>query len=238
MRRRGFWLIVTGTGRCGTRFMTQTLSSVGVKCTHEGIFQPNKTAVGPDIPPGLVTDEEILARIRQRRDNVWWGWQAESSWMAAPYLDRPGMQDLTVVHLVRDPKKTIDSMVRTGGFRPDIGALWWEFQVKFLPELAEIDAPYPHTGQMDTDGRVARAGLFYVRWNQMIEPHADIRWRVEDPVTDLLDMLEIDYTGKEVFNDTTCGTAPGYRPVDIDLSRVPEPTRTELFDMVRKYGYD
>lgn len=226
MRHRGFWLIVTGTGRCGTGYIAHVLNSVNVKCSHEGVFAAYHDAQGPVIPDGLSTDEEIIGRVKKRHQNAWWNWQADSSWMAVPYLERPELEKMTVVHLVRDPKKTIDSMVRTGGFNPDIGGLFWQFQVKHLPALLE------------TDDRKIRAGLFYTKWNERAERKATIRWRVEDDVLDLLDLLEIDHRGKDVFADTSYNSRIGYGPTDIDLNGMPEPILTDLRQMTERYGYE
>jgi len=226
MIRRGFWLIITGTGRCGTGYIAHVLNSVNIKCSHEGVFSPNHDPNGPVIPDGLVTDEEIMGRIRVRKKNPWWGWQADSSWMAAPYLERAELEGMTIVHLVRDPKKTIDSMVRTGGFNSDIGGLFWQFQIKHMPELLE------------TESRFERAGWFYTRWNERIERCATLRWRVEDDVRGLLDLLDIDYEGKEIFADTTYNSRAGYGPTDLNLNELPEPTLTQLQEMTERYGYE
>jgi len=225
MRRMKWWLVVTGTGRCGTGYISQVLNSVGVKCSHEDIFAPYHTPEGPIIPEGLVTDDEIRDRMRTRLNNAWWGWQAESSWMAVPYLDLPEMEKMTIVHLVRDPKKTIDSMIRTGGFTEETGELFWQFQIKHLPELLE------------TDDLLERAGLFYTRWNARIEPYATLRWRVEDDVRLLLDRLEIPYEGYELFSDTTYNSRGGFA-TDVDLETLPEPLCGELRDMTERYGYE
>jgi len=227
MRRMKWWLVVTGTGRCGTGYIMQVLNSVGVKCTHEGIFAPYHTAVGPVVPPGLVTDEEILDRARTRLRNAWWGWQGESSWMAVPYLDLPELKDMVVVHLVRDPKKTIDSQLHQGGFetKGPLSSLFYEFQLEHEPGLKDLETP------------LERAAYFYTRWNERIEPHADILWRVEDDVQGLLDFLEIDYQGQELFSDTSYNTY-GKPRVDADLNALPEPLRGELRKMTERYGYE
>lgn len=222
MRRTKWWLIVTGTGRCGTGYIMQVLNDLGVKCTHEGIFAPYHAPEGPVVPLGLVTDDEIRTRIRTRIRNAWWGWQAESSWMAVPYLDLPELKDMRVVHLVRDTKKVIDSQLHQGGFKNE--SLFYEFQLQHEPGLVDLKT------------QLERAAYFNTRWNKRIEPHADILWRGEDDVRGLLDLLEIDYQDKELFCDTSYNTY-GQPQSDVDLNALPKLLRGELREMTERYGY-
>ena len=78
-------VLITGTGRCGTGWMARALTAAGAPCGHEAAF---------------------TARRHGDCD-----WVAESSWLAAPYLDR--LDGVYVVHLVRDPLKTIASRAAT-----------------------------------------------------------------------------------------------------------------------------
>ena len=55
-------VLITGTGRCGTGWMARALTAAGAPCGHEAAF---------------------TARGHGDCD-----WVAESSWLAAPYLDR------------------------------------------------------------------------------------------------------------------------------------------------------
>lgn len=211
MRHRGWWLTITGTGYCGTGYLSRVLSSVDVRCTHEGVFTPGD-------------DNAILDRIHLRQRNAWWGWQADSSWLAVPFLSLPEMDNMTVVHLVRDPKKVIDSMVRNNCFEL---VPYRDFQFRKLPEL---------TADMDVWNRVA---LFCVRWSQLIEPHATLRWRVEDDVLGLLDQLQISYQGKCLDIDTTYNHHHGWGiESDVKLADINDPLRTELLEMSTRYGYE
>lgn len=224
---RGWWFLVTGTGRCGTGYIAHVLSSAGIRCSHEGIFSPHKNADGIRMPPGLATDEEIMYRVRTRMANPAWSWQAESSWLAAPYLDREELQGLTVVHLVRSPKPTIDSMCRQGGLGyQHIGGLYFQFSARYEPEALGIEDPG------------ARMAHYYTQWNKRIEPYADIRWRVEDDVQGLLDLLGIDYQGRDLFSNTRYNSRVGYFESDVSLAELPEPIRGNLREMTERYGYE
>ncbi len=212
MTDRGWWLLITGTGRCGTGYLSQVLTSVGVKCSHEGMFQPD--------PP-----EVTVEKIRIRLENGWWGWEAESSWLAAPFLGRPELKDITVVHLVRDPKKVIDSQMRIHAFW-DSDNKFRKWQLLWVPEITTLLSPFE------------QAAHFYVRWNRMIEPFADIRWRVEDGVLGLLDRLGIDWHDTEVYSNTHYNSRTGWGPSDVDLDGLPKPIRGELREMGERYGYE
>jgi hypothetical protein len=85
--------IVTGTGRCGTMFFAKYLTSAGINCGHELIF----TNSGVE-----AANKNLLIN-----NNV----QADSSYMAAPYLSHSLLKNAKIVHLVRDPIKVLNSFV-------------------------------------------------------------------------------------------------------------------------------
>ena len=208
-------IIVTGTGRCGTGFIAKLLTSAGVKCTHEGIF-----SLG-----GL---DHGLGRLRERQIHPEWELQAESSWLASPFLAeiRAEPYPVTIVHLVRHPKKMLDSWLRwalyaRGHYGPHHRWIEW-----VLPEMARWDGP------------VAKVACRYLRLNQAIEPYADVFHRIEDDPPILLDELKIDYQGKELFGNAQYNAHPGYGPSDVRLTDVPEPLRSELVVMSAQYGYE
>lgn len=214
-RVKGWWLLGTGTGRCGTGYFAQVLHSVGIQCSHEGVF-------------GADTLEETVQKLAVRTDpaNHWWGWEAESSWLAPPFLDRPELEGVTVVHLVREPKKVIDSQMRIRAFTEGDNH-WRRWQLQWLPELE--DRP-----------EVEQAALFYVRWNRMIEAHKPpLRYRVDkDSILELLDLLGVDWRDKEVYRNKRYNSRAGWGPSDVDLDGLPEPLRGELREMSEGYGYE
>lgn len=88
--------IVTGSGRCGTTWLSRLLTVAGIPCGHESVFHPDTEAVisdigGPD----------------------WRGFRADSSWQAVPFLER---FDYPVVLLVRHPLDVVNSLVELGFF--------------------------------------------------------------------------------------------------------------------------
>jgi hypothetical protein len=228
IRRRGWWLQVTGTGRCGTGYLSKVLTSVGVRCTHEGIFRPHKNPNENGIvPAGLATEDDIKYRLNMRQQHPWWNWNADSSWLAAPFLGWESMQELVVVHLVRNPQDTLNSMARLGGIGNEApGGLYYQFAVKHLPQVLHFPT---------VEEQVA---YLYVKWNEMIEPHATLRWRVEDDVTTLLDVLAIDWRDKDLFCDVTYNTRVGYREGDVDMTALPEDLQLRLRKVSERYGYE
>jgi len=85
--------LITGTGHCGTGYVSQLLRSVGVVCGHEKVF-------GPD----GVLKEELH----------WRDLQANSGWPDAAFIDHPVYKDAKLYHVVRHPLRVIESFLITG----------------------------------------------------------------------------------------------------------------------------
>lgn len=137
-------VLITGTGRCGTGWMARALTAAGAPCGHEAAF---------------------TARGHGDCD-----WVAESSWLAAPYLDR--LDGVYVVHLVRDPLKTIASRAATPTFRPRLSG-HGRFAVHHAPDI------------LRGHGRVERSAWHWVCWTRIItEGRPDEVLRVEDVTAD------------------------------------------------------
>jgi len=203
-------IIVTGTGRCGTGFMARWLSSAGIKCTHEGVFNTK----GWDY---------ALEQIRLRLANPYWGWQADSSWLAAPWLGQPELKDMTVIHVVRHPKPTIDSFLRLilyANNRP-----YFDWAAQFLPRLRELNP---------VDSMV----YWYITLNEMIEPYAHYRHMVEDSTMSLERFLGIDIEPEKLYNNTLYNTRAGLGPSNIRLEDINSELRDKLLAMTDKYGYE
>lgn len=199
--------LITGTGRCGTGYIAQVLCSVGIKCTHEQVFNIK----------GINFAEKC---ITERRNNPQWGWVGESSWLAVPYLQEPLLKNTLIIHLIRHPKDAIDSFLSMRFWTHPAYTEVAAWATQWLPGLNNCETPEE------------KSAYFYVKWNQMIEPYAAIRHRVEDPVEQLLDYLGIDYKGKKLFGDTSYNTRRTW-PSDIDLHQFGKP----LKEMQDKYGY-
>ena len=194
-------LIITGTGRCGTGYVAKVLQSAGVACGHEAVFNPSME------PTGAV--------------------EAESSWLAAPHLDSPWMRGVTVVHLVRDPVKVINSLMRLRMMEAPVGGRYFDY-------IAEHLSGFPND-----NGHERRAAYFYVAWNELIERNAPaaILHRVEEGGVALLGKLGIRHNGN-LFDNTSYNTRLPRQQWDVDAGRLPDDLRDQLEAMARRYGYE
>jgi hypothetical protein len=108
-------LLVTGTGRCGTRYFSKRLTSAGISCHHELI--------------GLGG----LSGLRERARKV--GALADSSWLAAAFLQHIP-ENVRIVHLVRHPTKVVESLMRMRFFhRNNRFQRYTDFAVGALPGI-------------------------------------------------------------------------------------------------------
>ncbi|NIQ15395.1 MAG: hypothetical protein GTO02_13665, partial [Candidatus Dadabacteria bacterium] len=152
--------IVTGTGRCGTMFMSKLLTSAGIDCGHEVIFTNE----------GL---EAAKQNLFLNKETV-----AESSYMAAPYLNDPILSEATIIHLVRQPMKVINSFVvaycyfLSGQASCKKNPYQWTYAYPpgADPEFKFMRFIYSHIPDLCKKmSPVERAALYYIKWNQLIE---------------------------------------------------------------------
>jgi hypothetical protein len=192
-------ILVTGTGRCGTGYVAQLLTSAGICCSHEGIFTVDNW-------------ETVKAKLELRLANPGWNWKAESSWLVAPLLPNLTHYPLTIVHIVRHPKHVMDSYLRMMIYTHPHHEPYYHWMANHLPELNTYHDP------------VAKAACWYLRVNQMIEPYTKGMFhKVEDPPKHLLDLIGIPYDSMKLYSDTSYNSRPGYGPSNVAITDVPEP---------------
>jgi hypothetical protein len=217
-------VLVTGCARSGTGYAAALLSRLGLPCGHERLFAPDT--------------------VRDRRGG--WGalprWPpsvpAESSWLAAPFIERLAPGTL-VVHLVRHPLAVVRSNLRIGFFHEPTDYL----------DFARAHLPGPERGSP-----LAQAARYWVGWNALIERAIDqrglayMRLRLEDvderSVRELLvraghavPVEEVRSALSEVPRDTN---TRGRRRDDsgVRLEQLPTgPLREALAAAARRYGY-
>ena len=211
---RRFKVVVTGTGRSGTGFAAQWLTSAGIPCGHERFF----TFTAP---------EGAIKRMRRYPEL-----QAESSWLAAPWLMSDQLKDALVIHQVRHPRKVAESCMRhPPGTTPEFLA----YLEKHCPEVKFYDT--------DLDKAIAR----WVYWNQKIEEMAEGRpsyfWRVEDGTDGLLTWL-LDQGAVQNINPDALYANTGYNPhrpeveAEARWDDIHEGLREPLAEMMERYGYE
>ena len=227
--------LVTGTGRCGTVFVARFLTSVGIPCGHESIFDwrgyrwAEKRLAGEE-------PLELSLVSKAKYDGKEWkdidGWinlnemQAESSYMSAPFLNEELLQGVPVIHVVRNPIKVVNSFCNyIDYFKDGKGTNSYEQLIyRYLPELKK-DMP-----QYD------RACLYYIRWNQMIEKHKAFFHKIEDGPEPLLYFLGL---SGDPFDDRNINTLrkPCNKRFTLDQIESEE-IRDEFMEMGIQYGYN
>jgi hypothetical protein len=207
-------VLVTGTGRCGTGFMAKFLTSAGLPCRHEQIFD-----VGD-----LFQAQQRLART---------AYQAESSWLAAPFLSSTLLKNSKIVHLVRHPQQVVESLLRMRFFAdepPDAYRRYQDFAYKHLPGLRSQPSEFE------------RAAFFYVHWNRLVErlggEHDMLRFRIEDDPRRVLDWLGIDPGHSDLFGNRRYNSRGGLLPHPVDFGELPSPLQHDLRAMLERYGYE
>lgn len=222
--------IVTGTGRCGTVFLANLLTSLGLPCLHEAIFttegleKAKKIINGQEeIKTSLISENCILSK--SNKEVV-----ADSSYMAAPFLAELD-SDIKVIHLIRNPIKVVRSFTgdRFDYFKEkepskDLHKCKFEkFIYYYLPELRQ---------EMS---QTERAFLYYIRWNKLIEKSNRVNYRhkIEDKNTKLKIFLNIQK--KESHEKIDNSMSQGFK--DIKLLNISKEIRKELFCMANEYEY-
>lgn len=204
--------LITGTGRCGTGFAAKLLTSAGITCSHEGVFN-------------LYGWSNACCKIERQRKCPEEGWLADSSWMAAPHISRPELHAVTVVHLVREPRLVIRSMLRMGFFSIKKYSPYTNYANCFAPYMERYEKP------------LEKAAYLYLKLNWMVEERADIFHRIEDEPWLLLDKLGIDHHGKELFDNRTYNSRSDYSDEEVDLNELPMHLFEEIEQMGERYGY-
>ncbi len=219
--------IVTGTGRCGTVYMAKLLSSIGIPCTHEGIFQqdglvaaqkrmqePLEVSKIAKMTREWLTDEEVVA---------------ESSYMAAPFLDQ---LDATIIHVVRHPMKVINSFVAGLEYFND-----WCLE---KPDFAEYHRfIYNEIHELYQDmSSLERCIIYWTKWNQLITQKSKNKryflYRIEQSPIKLFDFLGI--KPKDYYKNTKVNEKLGLKNKYTNFNQLPEGNiKQELLKLYHYY---
>jgi len=226
--------IVTGTGRCGTLYMANLLTTFGFPCTHEGIFTIEGAHRALEIVGGRLPAVSSKTSKKQNLSDYEMEIVAESSYMAAPYMLNL-FDSAKVIHVVRNPFAVIKSFIkRLGYFRnrfpqedpEDPHQIHFEnFIYRHLPEL--------HEEMSQTE----RACLYYVRWNKMIESSGKVKYfhRIEDDAEGLKKFF--DFKGEKYYKEV-CNIMPEKESAeDCQIRNINPWIKQELFDICKRYGY-
>lgn len=230
-----FKYFVVGTGRCGTVYFAKLLTSLGVPCSHEGIFTPAGAEEAKNRilnPKSIINSQCSHAQQWLKTKQV----EAESSYMGAPFLSSDLFENTKILHVVRDPIKVISSFVEDFHYffknsvkRPPNP--YMKFIYRWVPDLLDpsLDA-------------YTRAALYYVRWNQMIEMNCANKLdnyyfhKIEDPVEPALFFLNLEPTTTMHSNTKTNTRRRSASKFSLKMI-TNESVREELDDMIVRYGY-
>ncbi len=221
--------IVTGTGRCGTMFLSKYLTSAGINCSHELVF----------------TNSCIDSVALALNNNL----DAESSYMAAPYLKHKILSDAKIIHVVRDPIKVLNSFV--SGYVYFLSPIlkcakyanvWtYAYPPGADPEFKFMKFMYSHVPELTSISlsAIERAALYYIEWNKMIEASCVGRDHLLFPIESDLEVLNkfigIEDSDKLHKDKKTnnCEYKEKFSLSSINSSVI----RNDLFDMGSRYGY-
>ena len=218
--------IVTGTGRCGTLFLANFLTSSGTPCTHEAIFTPKgldfdvlegrKKPVNSGISRG-----DNLAQYEQEI-------RAESSYMSAPYLHK--IKKPRVIHLIRSPQKVVSSFLC-----PDFEYFSFPYPSTPPQHISYETFIYKKLPQLGQDmPKLDRACLYWIEWNEMIESSGRVNYthRIEDSTEKLEGFIGSKANYSKISNASKI-PGPKWSPSEIQSPSI----RKRLLDLAKKYKY-
>lgn len=222
--------IATGTGRCGTQYMSNLLSSLGIPCAWEIFFTSD----------GITKSLERLESIETQ-------FIAEASYMAAPYLKDLVFSDAKIIHLVRNPIDVINSFVSgfcyflSGSIEGKVDDDWqYEYPPGADKEFQHMKFIYEHIPElrMKNMNPYTRAAWYYIRWNEMIERNSTgreyYRHRIEDKINGVLEFIN-KKPNVNMHDDKSNHVE--YKKVHTLESFPFSEAKNQLIDIGKRYGY-
>jgi len=254
--------LVTATARSGTARMARVLTEVGIPCGHECIFGLGGHAMAEIrldlLGRGEASTREYSASEYIQRNystdittsscstlKVYGNATieanylpdplkiiADSSFMSAPSLSTPLLEQTKIIHLLRNPVKVINSMVNYCGFfvrpLPQIPSNpFSEYVKEYLKGINRLN-PFEI------------ASLHWISWNKMITDSGRVSYthRIEDPLEPLLEFLgkkEHKVKQDNLFNTQMYGKFG--RPL-FRLGFIKEEIAVQLSTCASTFGYD
>lgn len=231
--------VVTGTGRSGTVYMARLLTSVGILCGHETVFdycgivgakkrldeqEKLRLSIASSISYDKSTGEFNHIDWHPDIQSI----VAESSYMAAPFISDELVNGAKIIHAVRHPVHVVNSFCNhIFYFNDGADSVYERFIYGFLPELRQQMPQYD------------RAALYYVRWNQLIESQkSDFFFRVEDDVKDLMKFLNVP-ENTEHFDQTNINSFKKSEVTRFHVSQIKSSQiKSEFLEIGKRYGYN
>lgn len=159
--------IVTGTGRCGTLYLSKLLSFCNIFCGHETIFDISSW----NVILQRIFDKNAELKLSKIAIENYGNYLdsnkliADSSYMAMPYLHLNIFNSCKFIHVIRHPEDVINSFCHFLNYfydesfckLNDYNKSYLNFIYKNVPDIKKYKNPYD------------RAACFYLFWNQQIE---------------------------------------------------------------------
>ena len=226
--------IVAGTARSGTVYMARVLTSLGISCGHESIFNEDEKSLIVKRIHGLIVPK--LSEVSLAEE---WGWVdniiADSSYMSVPYLNMHYVKDVPVIHVVRNPLAVISSLVKDFHYfcnmqnNPFNQNGYEEWICERIPGIAEVS------------NSVEKACLYWIKWNKTIEECCKNRLyyfhRVEDEFRDsFFEFLGVKRKA-EIYDDKKANSRKK-RTKDFTLDDISDgEIKDEFISLKRRYEY-
>ena len=196
-----FNTIITGTGRCGTGYFAALLNSMNLNCGHESIFdvcglerakdrisgrQPiSLSCTCGESPSCKETCMSVVLKDVDKNNLV-----ADSSYLAAPFLDDDFFKKYNFIHILRNPISVIKSFVQVVDYFkddfPEHSRPFQNFIKKYLKDVYDNDF-----SQAD------RGYLYYFGWNKMILEKIKNRNHIVYKVEENNENKILNFLGKE-----------------------------------------
>lgn len=230
--------LITGTGRCGTVFMARLLTTLGIPCGHESVFDfeglESAKAILNDVKDIKISDisQKKLNGYDLVPDDQWFVKDivAESSYMAAPFLNDEILKETKIIHVVRNPIKVVSSFVNHidyfAGPQPGVNFFNQRYEGFIYSHIPELTTPMT---------QYERACLYYIRWNEMIEKTNAFFHRIEDGIQPIVDFVGKDFL-PSLPTDTNTLKKPGSKSFSLmDLPK--SDIKDQFIAMGKRYGY-
>lgn len=229
--------LVTGTGRCGTTYMARLLTSLGIMCGHESIFNYDGLLKANMRIKGEMPIKTSHVSVNNIIDNTkvdeWFDAskiQAESSYLAAPFINSKILENTKIIHIVRNPIDVLSShILDVKFFKEDLNDPYQDFVFAMMPELLSIE------------NEIERGCYYYVNWNKMIEEKAKKKdymlHKVERGCTrELLNFLNIKQNKNVDLNKKINSWNKGRK--DLSINDIPDgEIKNNFLKVGTKYGY-
>ena len=204
-------LIITGTGRCGTGFAAQWLTSAGLRTGHEVIFMYR----------GLDAALKRMAMFSQFR--------ADASWMAAPFLNHEFLADVPVIHQMRHPKKVIESWIRKS--TEEHTPRYWQFVLEHAPKVGEQEREIDQFAARYVEWtNLIERRPDAIKWRVEDGEEQIFSWLTERGF-----IRDVDRD--RLFPDKSYNHKSGER-VNVTLDDISEPWRSRLAAICERYHYE